>query len=373
MTKRVAYIGIKGLPSKAGVDRVVEAIVHHIDKSAYQPVVYCNSSVVPKGTELPGIELVRVPTLPGRHLTAVSLFLLAALHSVCFGNYAFIHLHNVEACFVLPLLRLRYKVIATSHGEAQGLDKWGPIAKFLIRLTEYPYIYLSNCITSVSKPLANRYQQQYHKKVCYIPNGVDPDGAVDCEAALKILQEFGVEPGKFILFAAGRIIAIKGCHLLLEAFRKIPDDIQLVVVGDMSHAPAYAQQLYQLADKRVHFVPFISSKATLLGLVQLCRLFVFPSVVEAMSMMLLEVTSMGIPTICSDIPENVSILPPQTLFFASQNVEDLHAKLNWALTHHEQMHDTAIAIQQWVQEKYRWCTIVNQYSSLYMTFEGSGQ
>ncbi|MEZ4734896.1 MAG: glycosyltransferase family 4 protein [Caldilineaceae bacterium] len=373
MTRRVAYIGIKGLPSKAGVDRVVEAIVQHIDKTHYQPVVYCSSKLVPKEAQLPGIELVRMPTLPGKHLNALSLFLFAALHCLFWNNVAFVHLHNVEASFVLPLLRLRYKVITTSHGQAQERDKWGRLAKLLLRCTEYPFIHLSTSVTSVSEPLAKAYQQQYHKTVHYVPNGVDPNEVVDCEAALAILQEHQIKPGKFILFAAGRIMATKGCHLLLEAFRTIDEEIQLVVVGDMSHAPAYEQQLRQLADERVHFIPFIAAKGTLLGLVRLCQLFVFPSTVEGMSMMLLEVTSMGVPTICSDIPENVAILPPQTLFFASENVADLCAKVRWALGHQEQMQASAKAIQQWVQENYRWCTIINQYSSLYSTLEGSAK
>lgn len=366
MTRRVAYIGIKGLPSKAGVDRVVEAIVHQIDKTQYQPVVYCSSKVVPKETHIPGIELVRMSPLPGKHLNALSLFLFSALHCLVWGNVAFVHLHNVEASFVLPLLRLRYKVITTSHGQAQERDKWGRLAKLLLQFTEYPFIHLSNCVTSVSEPLAKAYQQQYHKVVHYVPNGVDPNEVADCAAASAILQEHQIKPGKFILFAAGRIMATKGCHLLLKAFRTIDDDIQLVVVGDMSHAPAYEQQLRQLADERVHFIPFIAAKETLLGLVKLCQLFVFPSTVEGMSMMLLEVTSMGVPTICSDIPENVAILPPQTLFFTSQSVADLRAKVHWALDHCEEMQRAAHAIQQWVQAKYHWHTIINQYAALYM-------
>lgn len=365
MTKRVAYIGIKGLPSKAGVDRVVEAIVQHIDKRQYRPVVYCSSNVVPKGAHFPGVELVRIPALPGKHLNALSLFLLAALHCLCLGNYALVHLHNVEACFILPLLRLRYKVITTSHGEAQERDKWSRLAKLLIRLTEYPYIYLSNCKTSVSRPLAHAYQQHYHQQIHYVPNGVDPNEAIDCQAARRLLAEANIKPGHFILFAAGRIMATKGCHLLLEAFQGVEEDIQLVVIGDMSHAPAYAAQLRQLADARVHFIPFIANKATLLGVVKLCQLFVFPSTVEGMSMMLLEVAAMGVPLVCSDIPENVSILPPQTLFFASQNVANLRCKLEWALTHPAQMQAIAQIVERWVQGNYGWPSIVDQYLALY--------
>lgn len=365
--KRIAYLGIKGLPSRAGVDRVVEAIVRGLDKACYQPVVYCSAQVVPPETTLPGIELIRIRALPGKHVHATSLFLFAALHALFLGNYTFIHLHNVEAAFVLPLLRLRYRVMTTSHGPAQSRDKWGRVAKFLIRLTEYPYIYLSNCITSVAKPLALQYQQIYARPVHYIPNGVDQHVEVDDAAARDLLAQQGIEPGAYILFAAGRILATKGCHLLLEAVRDTHRDIKVVIVGDASHEPTYAQQLQQLADDRVHFISFIADKPTLLGLVAAAQLFVFPSTVEAMSMMLLEAASVGTPILCSDIPENSSVVPEQALFFRSGDASDLGQKLAWALDQPQMMRQFGIQAQQWVNQTFAWAGIIQKYERLYLT------
>jgi glycosyltransferase involved in cell wall biosynthesis len=365
--KRIAYLGIKGIPAQAGVDRVVEALVLGINKQKFQPVVYCSNRVVPRDLVLPGIELVLIATLPGKHLHAFSLFILAALHILLFGKYDLVHVHNVEATFVVPLLKLRYKVIATSHGTAHKLDKWGILAKLLIRLTEYPYIYLSNCVTSVSQPLAAWYQQRYKRCVHYLPNGVNVENPIDIEAATALLQAHGVTPGNYILFVAGRMLAIKGCHYLLSAFQTIESDLKLVVVGDMSHSAEYEQQLRALADQRVCFIPFIEARATLFGLVKCARLYVFPSTVEAMSMMLLEVASIGAPMLCSDIPANRSVLPEGTLFFQSGNVADLRAQLCWALDHPAQMAEGAHKVENWVKQQFVWSKIVEEYESLYNT------
>ena len=59
-----------------------------------------------------------LPIIPGKHLRPLSLMLLSAFHALFFGDYDFIHLHNAEACFVAPLLRLRYRILATSHSPA---------------------------------------------------------------------------------------------------------------------------------------------------------------------------------------------------------------------------------------------------------------
>ena len=365
MTKKIAYLGIKGLPSQAGADRVVEAIVRGLDGRKFQPVVYCSNKVVPEGTHIPGVQLIRMPTLPGKHLHATSLFLFAALHALFLGNYDLVHVHNVEACFILPLLRLRFKVISTSHGAAQARDKWGGLAKRLIRLTEYPYILFSNHRTSVSAPLAEYYRRQYKRPVQFLPNGVDSETRVDMETAVSLLQQYNIKPEYYILFAAGRIIPTKGCHYLLQAFRQLDTDMQLLIIGDTTHLPAYEKQLKQLADHRVHFIPFISNKETLFGLVRAARLFIFPSTVEAMSMMLLEVASLNTPIICSNIPENRTVLPEQALFFKSANVSDLQTKLSWGLDNYQQMEDLAAQAKERIGRNYLWDNIVRQYETIY--------
>jgi glycosyltransferase involved in cell wall biosynthesis len=366
-TKRIAYIGIKGLPSQAGADRVVEAIVRNLNLGRYEVTVYCSSQASPPNAHIPGIRLIRLPVWAGKHLHAVSLFVMSALHAIIFGRYDLVHLHNVEASFVAPLLRLRYRVIATSHGAAQANDKWGRLAKTLIRLTEYPFILFANALTCVSQPLTNYYEQVYRREVHYLPNGVNLHVTADTDAATALLAEHGVKPGDYLLFAAGRIMATKGCHLVIEAFRQLNPDTHLVIVGDTSHNPEYAQQLQAMANERVHFISFIATPSTLFGLVRNARLFIFPSLIEAMSMMLLEVASLGAPLICSDIPQNTSVLPAGTLTFTSGDAHDLRDKLAWALAHPAEMQARAATNQRWVHEHYGWNDIVKQYEALYET------
>lgn len=367
MKKRIAYLGIKGLPSKAGADRVVEAIARGLDSEHYEPVVYCCRRTVDAQTTIPGIELVRLPTIGGKYLHAVTLFLLSALHALFVGRYDLVHVHNVEACFVLPLLRLRYPVISTSHGAAQVHDKWGFLAKILLGFMKFPFIYCSDVITSVSKPLQEYYETLTDKPVHYIPNGVDSVVNMNLPKAQKLLTDLGVPQGEYILFAAGRNIPAKGCHYLLEAFAQIDCDVPLVIVGDASQMPEFEEQLHQMANERVHFVPFIAEKSTLMAMLRLCRFFVFPSTAEAMSMMLLEAADVGSPIVCSDIPENTNVVPNVARFFASADVADLKTQLEWALENRAKMDKLAEQAKQFVGSEYRWGDIVQQYQDLYVS------
>ena len=103
---KIGYIGIKGLPSKAGADRVVEAIVERL-ANKHELSVYCSSLVIPPDATYPGVELIRMPVLPGKHLHATSLFLISALHALT-RDFDLIHFHNLEAFFVTLLLKIKY-------------------------------------------------------------------------------------------------------------------------------------------------------------------------------------------------------------------------------------------------------------------------
>jgi len=362
---RIAQFGVKGIPSKGGAERVVEALVRCLS-GQHSFTVYCNKRYVSPEAQVAGVSLVRIPTVPGKYLQPVCLFIGSAFHALFRGHYDLIHVHNAEACFIVPFLRLRYRVVATSHGLAYAVDKWGQLDKGLIRLLEYFFIWFPNVMTSVSLPVAEYYRKKYQRNIRYVPNGVDTDATVNMEAAETKLKSNGVK-SHYILFVAGRLDPIKGCHLLLQASEHIKTDRQLVVVGGMSTLPKYGQALRKFASAMVRFVPFIESRAELFGIVRGACLFVFPSTVEAMSMMLLEVASLGVPILCSDIPANTAILPTQAKYFRSGEVNDLAEKLHWSLEHPEAMAELGRQAKVWVKEKFSWEVIAEEYNQVYQT------
>ena len=107
----------------------------------------------------------------------------------------------------MPVLRLRYKVVATAHGllsqEPAELSKWG-WARLLLRLTEVPFMYLSNARTSVSKPDKNYLEARYNRPVEYLPIGVD-ELKPDLQRARNFLAEHGLRPGGFGMLIAREI------------------------------------------------------------------------------------------------------------------------------------------------------------------------
>ena len=125
-----------------------------------------------------------------------------------------------------------------------------------------------------------------------------------------------------------------------------------------------------MADGRVKFIPFIESQSELFGIFRTARLLVFPSTVEAMSMVLLEAASLEVPIVCSDIPENKSVLHERAIFFQAGDASDLTAKLRWALDHPKELKKLAQSAAGWVREAYSWDSIAHRYENLYCAARG---
>lgn len=353
-------MGIKGLPAKGGGERVAEAIIDAALANDYRVTLYAKKSYLKENNLLSNLEIIPIHDLPGKHLSAFSFGLLSTLHALFWRKYDLIHLHYADFGYLVPLLRLRYKVLGTSHGAEYYRDKWGRIAKWCFRLFEFPFVRMTNVCTSVSKSLAEYYSRKYGKDVLYIPNGINPYQA----QGTNLSEKYSL-PLEYILFCAGRIIPSKGCDLLLEANRRLGLKVPVVVIGDMDGDAAYKKHLLDLAEPNVIFLNFISSKDELFELIHNCRFFVFPSSYEAMSMILLEVASLKKGIVCSDILENVEAIGPNAVYFASAKISDLQEKIEYALSYPEKMTQMAEAAYSWVMQHRQWQKITKSYLELY--------
>lgn len=369
---KIAYLGLKGLPSKSGAERAAEAVITRL-AGRHQLTVYCDPAYTPGGTCLDGVRLVWISSLPGKHLKPTTYDLLGALHALVCGDYDLIHLHGVETAFVAPLLRLRYPVIATAHGSTTRFPraKWSRLARTLMGWMEYPFLYCSNCATSVSQIDAQYYQERYRREVRYIPNGVDLQVEADPEAARRLLAQYGLRPGQFLLFVAGRIDPTKGCHLAIQAYRQVQTDLPLVVIGDLEQVAEYSAGLRQLAQgRRVIFIPPISERRLLFALYQACTLFIFPSLHEGMSMVLLEAAGLGAPIVCSDIPENRIAVEDGVRYFHSGDIQDLARQMAWALENPQPMAALCGRLPASIAQRLSWERIAQTYHELYITYAG---
>lgn len=357
MKRKIAVIGLKGLPAFGGAAAVGENIIDQL-KDKYDFTVYAVSSHTDKKGRHDGYQQIVFKKFPIIKLNTLYYYFISILHAIFKGNYDLIHFHHTDAAFTIPILKLKYKVIATSHGRPQHVDKWSPLIKFFFKINEKIFLNSSTVITSVSMHLKNTYNRKSSRKIYYIPNGIKIDKNFVCKS---------IDSKDYFMFAAGRITATKGCHVFLEALNFMNSKIKTIIAGDLNQIPVYKNKIIKLSSTLdVDFKGLIKDKNLLMTYIHKAKFFIFPSFIEAMSMMMLEVASMKTPLICSDIPENKDVFTEhEVLFFKTGDSKDLAEKLEWALSNEEQMKKKAEKAYTKLSKEYLWERISRQYNKLY--------
>jgi glycosyltransferase involved in cell wall biosynthesis len=370
--KRIAIIGLKGLPPFGGAANVGDNIIEQL-ANEYDFTIYATASHTHHKGPYKGAHQIVFRKFPIKQLNVFYYYIASAVHAVFTRRYDAIHLHQMDGAFILLLLRLRYKVVATSHGLTYRASKWSKWSHPYFKLNEWFQARLSNHLTVVSKSLVPHYEKIVSPtRITYIPNGVTPIAPATLNPAAANFTP-GVPPtptpgaSEYILFAAGRILPIKGLHILLSALHKSGYKGKLIVLGDHSQIKDYSRGIFDLAaGLDVEFKGLIKEKALLNAWIAGARLFVFPSTHEAMSMMLLEVASLRTPVICSDIIQNTDIFDPdEMLFFRSDSDTDLAEKLGWALAHPGDMQTFAENAFRALMDKFQWSIIARQYAGIF--------
>jgi glycosyltransferase involved in cell wall biosynthesis len=367
--KRVVVYGVKTFPSQGGTDRVAENLVIQL-KDKFAITLYCYKN--PQASSyIPGVKVIQFSPVTNGAVGAFIYFFVSAFHALFTQDADVVHVHKTDSAFFVPLLRFRFKVIATSHEAPYRRDKWNRFVKMYFHLVERIFIKTSNLCTSISQPLTDYYISKYNKTVLFIPNGINPTQYVDenMEKAKMFLPPGARLDQPYILFSARRIMSTKGCHTMLQALAKIGYKGQVFIAGELTHNANYLSELKRIGSSLdMHFLGFVNPLSTLLSLVKNAELFVFPSETEGMSIMLLEVASAGKAIVASDIPENTQVFnESEVLYFKVNDPEDLANKISYALSHKDEMALLGQRCQEKVFTKYVWKKIANEYADAYET------
>lgn len=357
----IGVIGLKGLPAFGGAATAGENIINRL-KDDFDFVVYAVSSHVQPGYIPLGFRQKVFKSVPFHKLNIILYYFRSAFHALFAENYALIHLHHIDGAFILPLLRLKYKIISTAHARTFESGKWSAFINLILKGNERIFLHLSNCVTSVGKPLQETYQGMVKKRIRYIPNGIDV-------SFLKEEPDIKNNAG-YLLFSAGRIIPLKGLHFLMKALHRLNSHEKLIVLGDLDQVAQYKSEIEKLsAGLNVEFKGMIRDKTALFRYIRQAGLFVFPSTSETMSIMLLEVASLNVPIICSDIKANKAVFGEQeVLFFKSESESDLTEKLTWAMNNPAEMQKKSEKALHKLKTSYDWDKIVLQYCDVYKEF-----
>lgn len=355
--KKIAVIGLKGLPAYGGAASVGESIINHLQNRYCFTVFSTSSHTLLETGEYKGIFQKVYKKLPFIKLNTFYYYVRCALH-LLFNNYDVVHWHHSDAAFLIPIVRLRQKVILTTHGAFNaGLSpKWKKYHWFFkVQLGLVRYADIVTCVSQNEKRL---FKEKYNINVDYIPNGID------ITSYMELSKESYSD--NYLFFAAGRLMESKGVTLLIKALDEINYKGKIKIAGAFTDKN-YEKYIHKLSENLdIEFLGMIKEKSILLKYLYGCTLFVYPTYREAMSMMMLEAASVKAPILCSNIQENRDLFTQNEVsYFKTENIESLKMELINCLSTRKQMKEKAHNAFLKLENNYNWKAISTEYSKMY--------
>lgn len=314
--------------------------------------------------EFEGVALKALPAPKKKSLEAILHSLLAALY--CRRHPCdLVHVHAIGPGLVVPLLRLLGKrVVFTHHGPDYDRQKWGALAKWVLRLGERWAVRYASEVIVISEVINEAIRRQYDRHDAHlIYNGVKRVALPDADKREQTLARFGLTAGRYLV-AVGRFVEEKGLHDLIAAYRQLDTELPLVLVGDADHPSPYSDRLKRMADETPGVIRtgFLNGEA-LISVFSQAALFAMPSYHEGLPIALLEALSFSLPVVVSDIPANLAVALQQECYFSVGDVRALAERLNAQLTRGK------VDYSDYLQ-RYDWQRIAGQTMAVYRKATG---
>jgi len=292
------------------------------------------------------------------------------------------HANTAWAGFTLAkTLRNKVALIYTCHN---GLwpEENVHTSEHVIRHVEGYTMRVSRAVIALNRIMARSIATKAYvdpHKIFIVPNGVDTDFFKPDMDASDVIERYGLEGSKVILFV-GRVTYVKGVHLLVKAFKdliEIYKDIKIVIAGPLSDVfgdggvSTYASALISYAERNLPRNSYIFTGAvdrdTLKKLYSVAHVCVLPSYAEAFPMVLIEAMSCGCPVIASNAGGIPDVVKDGVVgfLFKKGDYMNLKEKLERLLSDEDLRKEMSLNARKHVEENYSWRAVAEKISHIY--------
>jgi len=362
----VAFLGLRGFPDiQGGVETHCAHLCHILVEQGCKVTVIARAGYQKPeiGQSWRGVHFRSLWTPRSKGAEAIVHTFLGVLYAGLWLRPDVLHIQAIGPALMVPLARLLgLKVVVTHHGPDYDRQKWGGIARFILRMGERFGMRLSNQRIVISEVIREIVRSKHARESVLIHNGVD---LPEIPASSGALESFTLVSGKYVLLVS-RLVPEKRHLDLIEAFGRAGlAGWKLVIVGASDHPDEYTRSVLAEAGKRQDVVCTGFQKGLALQeLYAHAGIFVLPSSHEGLPIALLEALSFGLPVIASDIPANVEVgLPPEHYF--PLGAIDLLADRLQQFSGGSLSDAMRTERRAWVAERYNWTRIAEQTMAVY--------
>ena len=233
-------------------------------------------------------------TIPIKGLKNPSFMISSFLKTKFKKNQDIVHAHNIPAA--LAMKNASGKKILSLHGIfSQQIDQLhGKMTGNISKKYEKDALTWADAITVISKEAFDYYTSLGYK-VFQVPNALD---------ITSLSQNEDRKFPKQVIFA-GRLSVEKGIDVLIEIGKKLPSDIQLMILGTGPEE----QKIKNLVknQKNIHYLGY-QNKENTISLIRGSDILIQPSLKEGISSSILESMACGTTVITSNVGGNTELI-----------------------------------------------------------------
>lgn len=331
--RHIVFIGQKGIPAEfpgtSGVEFYVEERARMLVAAGKTVTCYVRPWAASGGTgTYKGIRLIRLPTIPTKHLDASVHSFLSTIHAVFSGADTVWYQAVGPGVFSIVPRVVGKTVITTVHGADWKRAKWNVAARAFLWFGSVVASRCSHLLLVVSGDLKEYYRFKG------IPAVVDEPQTPTIRKTPPdiITKKYGLMGSDYVLFM-GRFVPEKRIEWLIGAWKRFRfPKPRLVLAGGSSRTDGYVRKLHDLAsgDPEIVFTGYVFGREKQ-ELLANCRAFVLPSRVE------------GSPTVFRELPQEKPFLTssafrgvlrsrPNTTYFRHDSWNDFSDKFRQLLS-----------------------------------------
>lgn len=353
---RVAVIGTQGVPANyGGFESLVENLLGENRPPDVEYTVFCSSRDMPdrrdayKGARLKyiGLHANGVQSIP---YDIISM-------SMAMRGYDVILVLGVSGCMFIPVLRAlcSSKIIVNIDGLEHRRDKWGRMARWILRTSEALAVKYADVIVADNKGIQDYVNETYGHESELIAYGGDHVKRELPESISKeILNRYGLVAREYSISVC-RIEPENNSHVILDAFSKSTN--KLVFIGNWEHSE-FSRKLrdeYSRYDN-LKLLDAIYDLDVLYALRSNAGIYIHGHSAGGTNPSLVEAMFFGIPIIAFDVVYNRETTENKAYYFKTS--DQILSHLNKSDLSGEDMKEIA-------NRRYTWKHISGQYCNIF--------
>jgi len=290
-------------------------------------------------------------TIPIKKLKNPSFMISSFLKTKFTKKYDIVHAQHPIAA--LAMKNVSGKKILTIHGIYSDQIEMlhGKSGSTFSNKYEKNALTWADAITAGSTEAFNHYKQ-FNSNVFFIPNGID---------ITSLSTEIDTRYKKQIIFA-GRLSKEKGIRTVIETAKKLPKDINLLIIGDGPEKLFVIESVKNC--QNIHYLGYQPKEKTI-PLIRGSKLLIQPSIAEGISATLLEAMACNTPVIATNVGGNVELFSNDSgILIEPENPEELLNQIVSIIDDEEKLEKISKLAFSEVQN-YAWSNIGQKYLDLY--------